>query len=110
MRQNRNRSKALPFGASMSRERLYLDHIGEIEEVLRFISRRHRCNADEAEDFAGWARLKLVEGDYAILAEFAGRSRIQTYLGVVLQRLFLDYQRVKWGRWRPSMDAKRLGP
>jgi RNA polymerase sigma factor (sigma-70 family) len=94
----------------MSRERLYLDHAEAIEEVLRFINRRHRCSPDEAEDFAGWARLKLVENDYAILASFEGRSKMRTFLRIVFQRLFLDYRRAKWGRWRPSEEAKRMGP
>jgi len=94
----------------MSRERLYLDHAEAIEEVLRFIIRRHRCSPDEADDFAGWARLKLVEDDYAILASFERNSKMQTFLRIVLQRLFIDYRRVKWGRWRPSEEAKRLGP
>jgi RNA polymerase sigma factor (sigma-70 family) len=94
----------------MPRERLYLDHTETIEEALRFINRRHRCSPDEAEDFAGWARLKLVQDDYAILASFEGRSQLHTFLRIVLQRLFLDYRREKWGRWRPSEEAKRMGP
>jgi RNA polymerase sigma factor (sigma-70 family) len=94
----------------MSRERLYLDHAEAIEEVLRFTSRRHRCSPDEAEDFAGWARLKLVEDDYGVLASFEGRSQMRTFLRIVVQRLFLDYRRAKWGRWRPSEEAKRIGP
>jgi RNA polymerase sigma factor (sigma-70 family) len=100
----------IPLCNSMSRERLYLDHAEAIEEVLRFTSRRHRCGSDEAEDFASWARLKLVEDDYRILASFEGRSQMRTFLRIVVQRLFLDYRRAKWGRWRPSEEAKRMGP
>ena len=33
-----------------------------------------------------------------------------SYLAVVVQRLFLDYRNAKWGKWRPSAEAKRLGP
>jgi RNA polymerase sigma factor for flagellar operon FliA len=94
----------------MSRERLYLDHAEAIEEVLRFTCRRHRHSPDEAEDFASWARLKLVEDDYGILASFEGRSQMHTFLEIVVQRLFLDYRRAQWGRWRPSEEAKRMGP
>jgi RNA polymerase sigma factor for flagellar operon FliA len=28
----------------------------------------------------------------------------------VVQHLFLDYQDHRWGKWRPSEEAKRLGP
>lgn len=94
----------------MPRTDLYLTHQLLIERALRFTARRHRCAADEADDFAAWARLKLVENDYAILAQFEGRAGMASYLAVVVQRLFLDYRISKWGKWRPSAEAKRLGP
>ncbi len=93
-----------------SRADLYLTHQDLIEKILHFTTRRHRCSADEAEDFAAWARLRLIENDYAILSEFEGRSGMSSYLAVVVQRLFLDYRISKWGKWRPSAEAKRLGP
>ncbi|HEV8240515.1 MAG TPA: hypothetical protein VGS57_14190 [Thermoanaerobaculia bacterium] len=53
--------------------------------------------------------MKLVDNDYAILAAYQGRADIGSYLLVVIQRLFLDYRISKWGAWRPSAEAKRLG-
>jgi RNA polymerase sigma factor (sigma-70 family) len=94
----------------MPRSHLYLTHAPLIERALLFTARRHRCSADEAEDFAAWARLKFVENDYAALAAFEGRSGMGSYLAVVVQRLFLDYRIAKWGRFRPSAEGKRLGP
>jgi RNA polymerase sigma factor for flagellar operon FliA len=44
------------------------------------------------------------------LRRFEGRSSLTTYLTVVINRLFLDYRNRLWGRWRPSAEAKRLGP
>ena len=93
-----------------AREDLYLTHRPTIERILRFIARRHRCDVDEAEDFAAWARVKLVDKDCAILAQYQGRADIGSFLLVVVQRLFLDYRISKWGGWRPSAEAKRLGP
>jgi len=94
----------------MPRDHLYFTNRAVIERILRFIARRHRCDQDEAEDFAAWARLKLVDNDYAILAAYQGRADMGSYLLVVVQRLFLDYRISKWGAWRPSAEAKRLGP
>jgi RNA polymerase sigma factor for flagellar operon FliA len=91
-------------------DHLYLTHRPTIERILRFIARRHRCDADEAEDFGAWARLKLIDNDCAILAQYQGRADIGSYLLVVVQRLFLDYRISKWGAWRPSAEARRLGP
>jgi len=95
---------------SMARERLYLDHAELIEQVIAFICRRHRLPADEADELAGEVRLALVEDDYAILAAFEGRCKLSTYLHVVIQRLFFALRSRKWGRWRPSAEAQRLGP
>jgi len=35
---------------------------------------------------------------------------LRTYLVVVVDRLLLDLRRHKWGVWRPSAEAVRLGP
>lgn len=94
----------------MPGEQLYLTHRPTVERILGFIARRHRCDADESEDFAAWARLKLFDNDCAILARHQGLADMGSYLLVVVQRLFLDYRISKWGAWRPSAEARRLGP
>ena len=78
--------------------------------MLRVVCRRHRLDPAETDDFSSDVKLKLVERDYAILRKFEGRSSIRTYLTVVIERLFLDYRIGKWGKWRPSVEATRLGP
>jgi RNA polymerase sigma factor (sigma-70 family) len=90
-------------------EALFLAELPVIEEAIRFVCRRNHCRGDEAEEFASQARLKLIESDYAVFRKFAGRSSLRTYLSIVLQRLFLDHRRQRWGTWRPSAAARRLG-
>jgi RNA polymerase sigma factor (sigma-70 family) len=51
----------------------------------------------------------MVENDYAVLAKFEGRSSLQSYLTVVVQRAFLDFRTKGWGKWRPSAEARRSG-
>lgn len=80
-----------------------------IEGLLRRVAARRCLSADEAEDFSSWARVKLLEDDCAILGKFRGRSSLKTFLVTVLQNLFRDYRIAKWGKWRPSAKAKRLG-
>jgi len=77
--------------------------------VLRRVAARRCLSVDEAEDFSSWARVKLLEDDCAILGKFRGRSSLKTFLVTVLQNLFRDYRIAKWGKWRPSAKAKRLG-
>jgi len=74
------------------------------------VGRRHGLSLDEAEDFASHARLKLMENGYAVLRKFQGRCKLETFLVSTLGHALLDYRIAKWGRWRPSAKAVRLGP
>ena len=98
------------MGSSGSYEDIFLANLGLIDAVVRFIARRHRLTATDAEEFASLARLKLIENDYGVLRSFRGTSSLRTYLVTVLGHLFLDDRTARWGRWRPSATAKRLGP
>lgn len=89
---------------------LYVSHQHAIERAVAHVCRRHRLSRDDGDEFAAVVRLKLVEHDCAVLRAFQGRSSIQTFLTVVVQRLFLDYRNSRWGKWRPSAEARRLGP
>jgi RNA polymerase sigma factor (sigma-70 family) len=96
--------------ANKAQGRIHFEtHYALIQELVRCLSRRHRLSTDEREDFTSYAMLKLVEDDYRRLRKYRGDSSLRTYLTVVLQRLFLDYRTEKWGKWRPSTTAKRLG-
>lgn len=53
--------------------------------------------------------MKLMENDYAVLRKFRGESSLPTYLTVVIAMLFREYRVQRWGRWRPSAEAKRRG-
>jgi RNA polymerase sigma factor (sigma-70 family) len=64
----------------------------------------------ESDDFMSSARLSLIEDNHARIRAFSGRSSLQTYLVVVITRLFQDWRNSQWGKWRPSAEAKRLGP
>lgn len=81
-----------------------------IEQVITFVCRRNHLRAEDAEDFASFARLRLLENECAILAKFEGRCALKTFLSVSIQRMFLDYRAASWGKWRPSISARRLGP
>ena len=94
----------------MNYEQLFLSQMEVIDRVIRFVVRRRRLTTEEAEEFQSIVRLKLIENDYEILRRFQHRSSLQTYLTVVIQRLFLDYRISLWGKWRPSAEARRSGP
>jgi RNA polymerase sigma factor (sigma-70 family) len=89
--------------------KLLVQHLDQIERIVRLVARRRRLSAFDADEFAGVVRFKLVADDFAILRKFQGRSALTTYLTVVIDRLCLDFCVAKWGKWRPSASARRLG-
>lgn len=93
----------------MDEEALFRSELPLVERVITLICRRNCCYGDEADDFGSTVKLKLIEDDYAILRRFEGRSSLSTYLTTVIQNFFWDYRIAKWGRWRPSAKARRLG-
>jgi len=101
-------SDAQPPRAAL--ESLFVSSLPDIEKVARFIARRHRLSPSETDDFISEVNLAIIQGEYAVLASFQGRSSLRTYLTTVIQRLFLDYRRKQWGKWRPSAEALRRGP
>jgi len=99
-----------PQSLNADPERSFLDNLALIDRILSIIARRHSLSVTDAEEFASWAKARLVANEYAILRKFAGRSTLSTYLTVVLTNAFRDYRNSLWGRWRPSAAALRLGP
>jgi len=89
---------------------IYSEHADTIESVLAYTRRANRLSADAGDEFSSWARLRLLENDSAILAKFQGLSSFKTFLVTVIQRLFLDWRIREWGKWRPTADARRVGP
>lgn len=88
---------------------LYVSHADAIERAIGHICRRHQVFGADAEDFASIVRLHLIEDNYAVLRRFEGRSSLSSYLLVVITRQFQDWRNARWGKWRPSAEAKRLG-
>lgn len=93
----------------MQPEDLFLQHLETIERISAFISRRNRLSHDEAGEFAQEVKVRLIDGDYAVIRKYEGRSKFSTYLTTVIQHLFHQWRVEQWGKWRPSAEAKRLG-
>jgi RNA polymerase sigma factor (sigma-70 family) len=90
-------------------EKLFLEHQDRLQRIIVSLCRRHGLEGDDAEEFDGWVKLKLVEDDFAPIRKYRGESAFPTYLTMVVSMLFRDYQVRERGRWRPSAAARRLG-
>lgn len=93
----------------MDHQRLLLDHLDLIDQIVRTTARRRHLSGVETDDFAGFVSLRLVEDNYAILRKFQNRSSLWTYLVAVIERASLDFCAERWGKWRPSAKAVSLG-
>jgi len=93
----------------MTREELFLSELALIERVIAWVCARRYLRGADAEDFASTVKLRIIENDYEILGRFEGRSSLRTYLTAVINHLYLDYQTQRFGKWRPSAEARRLG-
>lgn len=80
-----------------------------LDQIVPWVCRSHHCAADEAEEFASEARMKVIATNYAVVRKYRGTSTLCTYLSVVVQNWFKDYRNHRWGKWRPSAEATRLG-
>ena len=94
----------------MTREELFLSQLALIERVSAWVCARRGLRGADAEDFRSVVKTRLIENDYEILSRFEGRSSLKTFLGAVVNHIYLDYQAQRFGRWRPSAEARRLGP
>lgn len=95
---------------TVSAERLFVENLRLIDDTIRLVCRRLHCSTEEREDFISQSHLKLIEDDYAILRKYAGRCSLRTYLVTVVRHQLYDFRRQRWGTWRPSAEAQRLGP
>src|ERR1700682_481037 len=93
-----------------SSERLLIDSLPLLEQVIESICTRKGMNADEIEEFSAEVKLRLVSRDYAVIKAYAKRSSFKTYLAAVVSKLLLDYRNQRWGKWRASANAQHLGP
>lgn len=94
----------------LNSEAIFLEHLGWIEKVAASACRKHGVWGEDAEDFSAWAKMKIMDDDYALLRRFRGESEIKTFIATVVVRLAHQYVRERWGRWRPSAAAERIGP
>ena len=88
----------------MDYQRLLLDHLDVVDQIVRTIGRRRHLSPTERDDFASFVNLRLVDDDYAILRKFQNRSSLWTYLAAVIERLSVDFCAEKWGRWHPRTN------
>jgi RNA polymerase sigma factor (sigma-70 family) len=90
--------------------RLFLESLDLLDGVVRFLGRRHNLSSDEEAELASEVKLKLLDRDHALLRSFRHSSSLKTFLVGVAHHTLVDQLQARWGKWRPSALARRLGP
>jgi len=101
---------ALGPGERADYERLFLSELSTIQAALQSVGRRYYLPPEQVEELASEVHLKIIDDDYAVLRKFQWRSSLQTYLTVVVNRVYLDGLVKARGKWRSSAAARRSGP
>jgi hypothetical protein len=90
-------------------EQRFLAELTTIERAISFTCRRAGFLHADAEDFSSYVMVRLIENEYAIVRKYEHRCNFAGYIGVVVQRMLLDYRIHFWGKFHTSAEAKRLG-
>lgn len=85
------------------------DNFSRVSRIITVVTRRRRLAPQDAQELLSMAWSHLAHDDYRVLRRYRGGSSISTYLRVVVERLVLDMWITRWGKWRPSARARRLG-
>ncbi len=80
-----------------------------LSQIIRDVVRARRLSPEDGDDFTQSVHLRLLERDYDVFHKFTGQSSLRTYLSVVVTRMLLDWRNARWGKWRTSAAARRLG-
>ena len=84
-------------------------HPSLVDAVARAAARRQRVPFQELEDLRSALWVKLLDRDGHVVRCFTGRGSLFSYLVRVAHRLVLDERAARLGRWRPSLQASRMG-
>ena len=87
-----------------------LEWLPRIAKTGTGICRRYHLSREDAEDFVGLVRCKILDDDCAVVRKYQGKSSLGHYFTTVVTKAFLDWQNQRLGKWRLSAEAVRLGP
>lgn len=86
-----------------------LTYLPLIYQVVRSLCFRSRMTRDDRNDFESFIFAVLFGGGGRVVQQYRGEGTLAAYLYSVIGRLLLDYRVQRWGKWRPSAQARRLG-
>lgn len=99
-----------PESHILDARKLFLLHLDFITTTATCTCRRSRLPDEDTKDFCSWVILRLMSRNFRILRSCRDSSALRSFLRTTIKGLLNDYRNHLWGKWRPSKEAKRLGP
>lgn len=84
-------------------------HLDTIVSAVRCVARRRRLDEDERRELLSRAALRLLEREERAIDSFSGACQLHTYLVQIVDRLWIDSQIERRGKWRPRVRSRLLG-
>lgn len=81
-----------------------------VRRLARAIARKGRLAPDEVDDFESVCWVHILADGQRVLRQCKDHLALPGYLRTVFRRLLLDEYVSRWGKWRPTTKATRLGP
>jgi RNA polymerase sigma factor (sigma-70 family) len=94
----------------VARDVSYEPYTEVVESSVAAVSRQYHLTRWQADELRSETWLKLVRTGWLAVSRFRGESRLQTYLMAVVRNVLRDQRNKEWGKWRPSLKGRRLGP
>lgn len=91
-------------------KREYLARTKLIERFARKQAWKFHLSREAADDLVSDVMFKLLERDYGRLRKFSGEKSIEGFLATTVANLANDFVTSRWGKFRASAGATRLGP
>ena len=102
---------ATDHAAAIADPRTWLEaNASLVAQAVTRIARRRRLPRPERDELLSQVFAHLLKDDCHALRAFRGESSLGSYLTVIAERQFLDLRAARWGKWRPSAEARRQGP
>jgi RNA polymerase sigma factor (sigma-70 family) len=104
------RTDGLPTGCGdLDGATLVAAHLPTVNRAIAIVGGKRRLARAAREELSSDVYVRLLQRNGAILRAYRGEGSLLAYLVVVVQRVLLDGDVARDGKWRPSAAARRLG-
>ncbi len=88
---------------------LLVRHLDEVTQAISTVGRKRALSPEDRDELRSFAMEKLLEREEKVFGTLDRVICHRAYFIKVVERLWIDLTYARWGRWRPTAKARRLG-